>query len=253
MVPSSSSFSSSVSFLFLFVCLSERAHTAAAPPPRRVVAADSFRSFLRRAAASNKVGFYLHPQFNVIVLLHLVAETGPAAHPDTAAACFCLFLFFSFFSASFMFLSALAADERSRQLPVKVHSYRPSASHDPQADLRTKREVSPSSSFVFLKSSFRRVIRLFVSPSADVRRAAAQQRQHVRPLLGQRHERCVGSVPRQQCIPPQQHQLHVHPIRAARGAAQVSPRWSFITSRSMILSLHDNLCLFLHAARPSHT
>ncbi|XP_037830802.1 regulating synaptic membrane exocytosis protein 1 isoform X7 [Kryptolebias marmoratus] len=36
---------------------------------------------------------------------------------------------------------ALAADERARQLPMKVHSYRPSASHDPQTDLKAKREM----------------------------------------------------------------------------------------------------------------
>uniref|UniRef100_A0A3Q2ZY96 Regulating synaptic membrane exocytosis 1 n=1 Tax=Kryptolebias marmoratus TaxID=37003 RepID=A0A3Q2ZY96_KRYMA len=41
---------------------------------------------------------------------------------------------------------ALAADERARQLPMKVHSYRPSASHDPQTDLKAKREVSRRSS-----------------------------------------------------------------------------------------------------------
>uniref|UniRef100_A0A3B4WUX2 Regulating synaptic membrane exocytosis 1 n=1 Tax=Seriola lalandi dorsalis TaxID=1841481 RepID=A0A3B4WUX2_SERLL len=37
---------------------------------------------------------------------------------------------------------ALAVEERTRQLPMKVHSYRPSASHDPETDLKTKREVS---------------------------------------------------------------------------------------------------------------
>ncbi|XP_053275187.1 regulating synaptic membrane exocytosis protein 1 [Pleuronectes platessa] len=37
---------------------------------------------------------------------------------------------------------ALAVEERARQLQMKVHSYRPSASHDPQTDLKTKREVS---------------------------------------------------------------------------------------------------------------
>ncbi|KAM4594696.1 regulating synaptic membrane exocytosis protein 1 isoform 2-T2 [Fundulus diaphanus] len=36
---------------------------------------------------------------------------------------------------------ALAVDERARQLPVKVHSYRPSASQDSQTDLQTKREM----------------------------------------------------------------------------------------------------------------
>ncbi|XP_069023984.1 regulating synaptic membrane exocytosis protein 1 isoform X3 [Embiotoca jacksoni] len=36
---------------------------------------------------------------------------------------------------------ALAAEERARQLPIKVHSYRPSASHDPETDLKTKREM----------------------------------------------------------------------------------------------------------------
>ncbi|XP_035992965.1 regulating synaptic membrane exocytosis protein 1 isoform X20 [Fundulus heteroclitus] len=36
---------------------------------------------------------------------------------------------------------ALAVDERARQLPVKVHSYRPSASQDSQPDLQTKREM----------------------------------------------------------------------------------------------------------------
>ncbi|XP_077965118.1 regulating synaptic membrane exocytosis 1b isoform X35 [Gasterosteus aculeatus] len=36
---------------------------------------------------------------------------------------------------------ALAVEERARQLQVKVHSYRPSASHDPEMDLKTKREM----------------------------------------------------------------------------------------------------------------
>ncbi|XP_043969136.1 regulating synaptic membrane exocytosis protein 1 isoform X3 [Gambusia affinis] len=36
---------------------------------------------------------------------------------------------------------ALAVEERARQLPVKVHSYRPSASHNSQTDLKTKREM----------------------------------------------------------------------------------------------------------------
>ncbi|MEQ2275151.1 hypothetical protein XENORESO_021535, partial [Xenotaenia resolanae] len=36
---------------------------------------------------------------------------------------------------------ALAVEERARQLPMKVHSYRPSASHDSQKDLQTKREM----------------------------------------------------------------------------------------------------------------
>ncbi|XP_038570427.1 regulating synaptic membrane exocytosis protein 1 isoform X2 [Micropterus salmoides] len=35
---------------------------------------------------------------------------------------------------------ALAVEERARQLQMKVHSYRPSASHDPESDLKTKRE-----------------------------------------------------------------------------------------------------------------
>uniref|UniRef100_A0A3Q1HA78 Uncharacterized protein n=1 Tax=Anabas testudineus TaxID=64144 RepID=A0A3Q1HA78_ANATE len=35
---------------------------------------------------------------------------------------------------------ALAVEERARQLQMKVHSYRPSASHDPETDLKTKRE-----------------------------------------------------------------------------------------------------------------
>ncbi|CAK6975770.1 regulating synaptic membrane exocytosis protein 1 [Scomber scombrus] len=35
----------------------------------------------------------------------------------------------------------LAAEERARQLQMKVHSYRPSASHDPETDLKTKREM----------------------------------------------------------------------------------------------------------------
>uniref|UniRef100_A0A8C2YZX1 Regulating synaptic membrane exocytosis 1 n=1 Tax=Cyclopterus lumpus TaxID=8103 RepID=A0A8C2YZX1_CYCLU len=35
---------------------------------------------------------------------------------------------------------ALAVEERARQLQMKVHSYRPSASHDPEMDLKTKRE-----------------------------------------------------------------------------------------------------------------
>uniref|UniRef100_A0A6Q2YJV8 Regulating synaptic membrane exocytosis 1 n=1 Tax=Esox lucius TaxID=8010 RepID=A0A6Q2YJV8_ESOLU len=36
---------------------------------------------------------------------------------------------------------ALAAEERARQMNMKVHSYRPSASHDPENDLKTKREM----------------------------------------------------------------------------------------------------------------
>ncbi|XP_033986253.1 regulating synaptic membrane exocytosis protein 2 isoform X3 [Trematomus bernacchii] len=36
---------------------------------------------------------------------------------------------------------ALAVEERARQLQMKVHSYRPSASHDPETDLKTKREL----------------------------------------------------------------------------------------------------------------
>ncbi|XP_014843627.1 PREDICTED: regulating synaptic membrane exocytosis protein 1-like isoform X2 [Poecilia mexicana] len=36
---------------------------------------------------------------------------------------------------------ALAVEERARQLPMKVHSYRPSASHNSQTDLKTKREM----------------------------------------------------------------------------------------------------------------
>uniref|UniRef100_A0A3B4TJG3 Regulating synaptic membrane exocytosis 1 n=1 Tax=Seriola dumerili TaxID=41447 RepID=A0A3B4TJG3_SERDU len=36
---------------------------------------------------------------------------------------------------------ALAVEERTRQLQMKVHSYRPSASHDPETDLKTKREM----------------------------------------------------------------------------------------------------------------
>nr|XP_054599857.1 regulating synaptic membrane exocytosis protein 1 isoform X7 [Nothobranchius furzeri] len=36
---------------------------------------------------------------------------------------------------------ALAAEDRARQLPLKVHSYRPSASHDPETNLKTKREM----------------------------------------------------------------------------------------------------------------
>ncbi|KAM4749848.1 regulating synaptic membrane exocytosis protein 1 isoform 19-T19 [Anableps anableps] len=36
---------------------------------------------------------------------------------------------------------ALAVEERARQLPMKVHSYRPSASHTSQTDLKTKREM----------------------------------------------------------------------------------------------------------------
>ncbi|KAM6941668.1 regulating synaptic membrane exocytosis protein 1 isoform 5-T5 [Lycodopsis pacificus] len=39
------------------------------------------------------------------------------------------------------FVSALAVEERARQLQMKVHSYRPSASHDPETDLKTKREM----------------------------------------------------------------------------------------------------------------
>lgn len=60
---------------------------------------------------------------------------------------------FSLFCPSFTFLcvtssfSALAADERNRPLPMKVHSCRPSASHDPQTDLKAKREVRTPSRF----------------------------------------------------------------------------------------------------------
>ncbi|XP_045547131.1 regulating synaptic membrane exocytosis protein 1 isoform X2 [Salmo salar] len=36
---------------------------------------------------------------------------------------------------------ALAVEERARQMNMKVHSYRPSASHDPGTDLKTKREM----------------------------------------------------------------------------------------------------------------
>ncbi|XP_028283778.1 regulating synaptic membrane exocytosis protein 1-like isoform X2 [Parambassis ranga] len=36
---------------------------------------------------------------------------------------------------------ALVVEERARQLQMKVHSYRPSASHDPETDLKTKREM----------------------------------------------------------------------------------------------------------------
>ncbi|XP_041640845.1 regulating synaptic membrane exocytosis protein 1 isoform X9 [Cheilinus undulatus] len=36
---------------------------------------------------------------------------------------------------------ALAVEERARQLQMKVHPYRPSASHDPEMDLKTKREM----------------------------------------------------------------------------------------------------------------
>ncbi|XP_035493766.1 regulating synaptic membrane exocytosis protein 1 isoform X12 [Scophthalmus maximus] len=36
---------------------------------------------------------------------------------------------------------ALAVEERARQLQMKAHSYRPSASHDPETDLKTKREM----------------------------------------------------------------------------------------------------------------
>ncbi|XP_029950929.1 regulating synaptic membrane exocytosis protein 1 isoform X2 [Salarias fasciatus] len=36
---------------------------------------------------------------------------------------------------------ALAVEERARQVQMKVHSYRPSASHDPKTDLKTKREM----------------------------------------------------------------------------------------------------------------
>ncbi|KAM9363356.1 regulating synaptic membrane exocytosis protein 1 isoform 9-T9 [Symphorus nematophorus] len=36
---------------------------------------------------------------------------------------------------------ALAVEKRARQLQMKVHSYRPSASHDPETDLKTKREM----------------------------------------------------------------------------------------------------------------
>ncbi|KAM6972269.1 regulating synaptic membrane exocytosis protein 1 isoform 19-T19 [Aplochiton taeniatus] len=36
---------------------------------------------------------------------------------------------------------ALAVEERARQMQMKVHSYRPSASHDPEKDVKTKREM----------------------------------------------------------------------------------------------------------------
>ncbi|CAL8331258.1 unnamed protein product [Merluccius merluccius] len=36
---------------------------------------------------------------------------------------------------------ALAVEERARQLPMKVHSYRPSAPHGTETDLKTKREI----------------------------------------------------------------------------------------------------------------
>ncbi|XP_019735366.1 regulating synaptic membrane exocytosis protein 1 isoform X12 [Hippocampus comes] len=36
---------------------------------------------------------------------------------------------------------ALAVEERARQLHMKVHSYRPSASHNPESDLKNKREM----------------------------------------------------------------------------------------------------------------
>ncbi|XP_057698433.1 regulating synaptic membrane exocytosis protein 1 isoform X3 [Corythoichthys intestinalis] len=36
---------------------------------------------------------------------------------------------------------ALAVEERARQLHMKVHAYRPSASHDPESDLKNKREM----------------------------------------------------------------------------------------------------------------
>ncbi|XP_034044910.1 regulating synaptic membrane exocytosis protein 1 isoform X35 [Thalassophryne amazonica] len=36
---------------------------------------------------------------------------------------------------------ALVVEERALQLQMKVHSYRPSASHDPETDLKTKREM----------------------------------------------------------------------------------------------------------------
>lgn len=63
---------------------------------------------------------------------------------------FCLFLLSFFFPGpcslffTLLFISgvsALAVEERAQQLQMKVHSCRPSASHDPQTDLKTKREV----------------------------------------------------------------------------------------------------------------
>ncbi|XP_052359208.1 regulating synaptic membrane exocytosis protein 1-like isoform X16 [Oncorhynchus keta] len=36
---------------------------------------------------------------------------------------------------------ALAVEERARQMNMKVHSYRPSGSHDPETNLKTKREM----------------------------------------------------------------------------------------------------------------
>lgn len=66
-----------------------------------------------------------------------------------------LFLSLSIFSTSYSFCvssaSALAVEERARQLQMKVHSYRPSASHDPESDLKAKREVS----VLVFQSSFR--------------------------------------------------------------------------------------------------
>nr|XP_054599856.1 regulating synaptic membrane exocytosis protein 1 isoform X6 [Nothobranchius furzeri] len=53
---------------------------------------------------------------------------------------------------------ALAAEDRARQLPLKVHSYRPSASHDPETNLKTKREVRisrRSSGFLIPSSKFK--------------------------------------------------------------------------------------------------
>uniref|UniRef100_A0A8C9YWC2 Regulating synaptic membrane exocytosis 1 n=1 Tax=Sander lucioperca TaxID=283035 RepID=A0A8C9YWC2_SANLU len=48
---------------------------------------------------------------------------------------------------------ALAVEERARQLQMKVHSYRPSASHDPETDLKTKREQRRSSDNMSARSS----------------------------------------------------------------------------------------------------
>lgn len=72
-------------------------------------------------------------------------------------------------------LSALAVEERARQLQMKVHSYRPSASHSPETDLKTKREVGvrfPPQLFLLLfirnELTLRPTLLLLIS-SSDVR------------------------------------------------------------------------------------
>lgn len=92
----------------------------------------------------------LHPQDS---LSSLVLETHQCFWFLFPGFCL-IFLPFSFFLSLIIlvsFVSALAVEEQARQLQMKVHSYRPSASHDPETDLKTKREVSIR--FFFSRSS----------------------------------------------------------------------------------------------------